>query len=109
MGRPYIYYLLLSELALDLLYISNFLGYKYSNFELIKNLKLVKLRRLYSLLKYIFLLGSYVLIGLKRITLVLSFLVFFIYNFNELPLLNSLNTTSLSLKNTTRFISRDVR
>ena len=86
MGRPYIYYLLLGKVALDLLYISNFERYECSNFELIKYLKFVKLRRLYD-----FPLGSHVLIGLKRTTLVLLFLVSFMYNFNELLLFNSLN------------------
>ena len=105
----YVWWLLLNGVDLDLLYISKFERFEYSNFKRFVYSKFVKLRRLYGLLISEFSLGIHVLIGLKRTTLVLLFPVFFMHDFNELLLLNSLDATSLSLKKATGFVSREVK
>ena len=83
-GKPKNIYLLLSNVTLDLLYISNFNYYGYSKFELLKYLKFVKLRCLYSLLISSFRLGSHILINLIRTGLVPPFFVFLKYIFKGL-------------------------
>ena len=105
--KPYNIYLLLSNITLYLLYIIIFKRFNYFKFERSIYSKFVKLRRLYCLLISGFSLGIYVLISLKRNTLVLLFPVFFlIYDF----IVNlSLNIILLSLKKATGFDSKEVK
>ena len=89
-GNPYNVYLLLSDVTLNLLFISNFKRYKYPKF--------VKLRRLHNLLNSVFPLGSYIPFSPERTDLVPLFLVFLRYNFKGL----------LSLKKVTGFDPREM-